>query len=66
MDNFLRLTDERKQPNKKTNPANTFVDKKRIQRLKRIFLPSWIRELEEQKQNGGETASQKRPGGANI
>lgn len=50
MDNFLHLTDEEKHQNKKTTPANTYVDKERIQRLKRNFLPSWARELGEQKQ----------------
>jgi hypothetical protein len=66
MDNFLRLTNEGKQPNKKTNSADTFVDKERIQRLKRIFLPFWMRGLEEQKQNYNETSSTKRPSKANI
>ena len=66
MDNFLRLTDERKQPNKKIGSADTFVDKERIQRLKRIFLPFWMRGLEEQKQNYNETSSTKRPSKANI
>jgi hypothetical protein len=50
MDNFLHLSDEEKERNKKTTPANTFVDKERIQRLKRNFLPFWARELAEQNQ----------------
>ena len=66
MDNFLHLTDERKEQNKEANPANTFADKGRIQRLKRNFLPFWMRELEEQKQNYNETSSTKRPSKANI
>jgi len=66
MDNFLHLTDEGNQPNKKTGSADTFVDKGRIQRLKRNFLPFWMRELEEQKQNYNETSSTKRPSRANI
>lgn len=66
MDNFLHLSDEGKDQNKKTNSADTFVDKERIQRLKRIFLPFWMRGLEEQKQNYNETSSTKRPSKANI
>ena len=66
MDNFLHLTDERKEPNKKTNSANIYFDKGRIQRLKRNFLPSWMRWMEEQKQNNNETSSKKNSGKANI
>lgn len=66
MDNFLGLTDEGRDRNKKTNSANIFVDKERIERLKRNFLPFWMRELEEQKQNDSETSSTKRPSRANI
>ncbi|MFQ6032385.1 MAG: hypothetical protein ACE5K2_05625 [Candidatus Zixiibacteriota bacterium] len=50
MDNFLHLTDERKRPNKKPNSANATVDKKRMERLKRNFLPFWAREFGRQKQ----------------
>jgi hypothetical protein len=50
MDNFLHLSDEEKEQNKKTTSGNTYVDKERIQRLKRSFLPFWARELGEQKQ----------------
>ncbi len=56
MDNFLRLPDEGKKQNKKTDPANTFVDKERIERVRKNFLPSWMRELEQQKQNSDETS----------
>lgn len=66
MDNFLRVPDEGKDQNRKTNSANAYVDKERIQRLKRSFLPFWMRELEEQKQNYNETSSTKRPSRANI
>jgi len=66
MDNFLHLTGERKEQNKETNSANTFADKGRIQRLKRNFLPFWMRGLEEQKPNYNEISSTKKPSRANI
>ena len=66
MDNFLRVPGEGKDQNKKTNSANVYVDKERIQRLKRNFLPFWMREMEEQKQSDNETSSTKRPSRANI
>lgn len=66
MDKFLHLSDEEKGQNKKTITANTHVDQERIQRLKRNFLPFWMRELGEQKQNSNETSSKTRPSNANI
>lgn len=66
MDKFLHLRDEGKEPNKETISKNTFVDKQRIERLKRSFLPFWMRWMEEQKQNHDETSSEKRPSRANI
>jgi hypothetical protein len=50
MDSILHLTGEGKEENKETNSPHTYVDKERIQRLKRNFLPFWVRELGEQKQ----------------
>ncbi len=57
MDNFLHLSDDRKDRNAKTNLAATHVDRERIERLKRSFLPSWIRWLGEQKANSNEAPS---------
>jgi hypothetical protein len=61
MDNFLHLTDERKEQNRKTTSANTYVDRERIQRLKRNFLPFWMRWMEEQKQNHNESPLKRDP-----
>jgi hypothetical protein len=51
MDNFSRLSDEGKEQNKKTNSAFANVDKERIERLKKNFLPSWMRWMEGQEQD---------------
>lgn len=59
MDNFLHLTDEQKDQNKKTNSAPTYVDKRRIQRLKKNFLPFWMREMEGQEQRQDEASSKR-------
>ena len=48
MDNFFHLSDEEKDQNKKTNSAFANVDKERIARLKKNFLPFWMRWTEEQ------------------
>jgi hypothetical protein len=61
VDNFLRLTDEPKEQNKKTTSADTYVDRERIQRLKRNFLPFWMRWMEEQKQNHNESPLKRDP-----
>jgi hypothetical protein len=61
VDNFLHLTDERKEQNKKANPVNTYVDRERIQRLKRNFLPFWMRWMEEQTQNHNESPLKRDP-----
>jgi hypothetical protein len=61
VDNFLHLTDERKEENKKANPVNTYVDRERIQRLKRNFLPFWMRWMEEQKRNLNESPLKRDP-----
>jgi hypothetical protein len=57
MDNFLHLSDDGKDRNEKTNPSATHVDRERIERLKRSFLPSWMRWLGEQKENSNQTHS---------
>jgi len=57
MDSFLYLANQKKDQNKKTNFAPAYVGKERIQRLKRNFLPFWMRELEGQEQRQGETSS---------
>jgi hypothetical protein len=61
VDNFLHIEDEGKEPNKKTTSANIYVDKERIRRLKRNFLPSWMRWMAEQKQDHNETGLKKDP-----
>jgi hypothetical protein len=61
VDNFLHLADERKEQNKKANPVNTYVDRERIQRLKRNFLPFWMRWMEEQTQNRNESPLKRDP-----
>jgi len=61
MDNFLHVPDERKEQNRKTTSANTYVDRERIQRLKRNFLPFWMRWMEEQKQNHNESPLKRDP-----
>jgi hypothetical protein len=61
VDNFLHLTDERKEQNKKATSAKTYVDRERIQRLKRNFLPFWMRWMEEQKGNHNESPLKRDP-----
>lgn len=61
MDNFLHLTDEENDQNKKTNSYPTHVDKKRIQRLKKNFLPFWMREIADQEQKHDETSPKRNP-----
>lgn len=65
MDNFLSLSDKEKEP-KKANSEGTYVDKGRIQRLKRNFLPSWMRWSEQEEQKESETSSTKRPNRTTI
>jgi len=48
MDNFLHLSDEEKDQNKRTDSAFAKVDKERIARLKKNFLPFWMRWTGEQ------------------
>jgi hypothetical protein len=57
MDNFLHLSDEGKDRNEKTNLSTTHVNRERIERLKKSFLPSWMRWLGEQKENSNQTSS---------
>lgn len=66
MDNFLRLSGEGKNQNGKTRLTATHVDRERIERLKRSFLPSWMRWMEEQKGDSNETLSKNRPRSASM
>jgi hypothetical protein len=50
----LYLANQKKDQNKKTNFAPAYVGKERIQRLKRNFLPFWMRDLEGQEPRQGE------------
>jgi hypothetical protein len=59
MSNFLHLSDEEKDQNKETNSAHTFVDKERIRRLKRNFIPFWMREIKEQERVHDENSSKR-------
>jgi hypothetical protein len=61
VDNFLHLTDEPREKNKKTDSLLTHVDKERIQRLKRSFLPFWMRGMGEQTQNRNESILKRNP-----
>jgi hypothetical protein len=56
MDSFLHLTHEENDQNKKTNSNPHHVDKKRIQRLKKNFLPFWMREIADQEQKHNEAS----------
>lgn len=66
MDDFLRLSDETEDQNKKATSAVARVDKERVQRLKRIFLPSWMRWMEEEKPDDHENPSKRRGRNANT
>jgi len=59
MNNFLHLADEGKDQNKETTFAHTYVDKERIRRLKKNFLPFWMRGIEEQEQKYDEASSKR-------
>jgi hypothetical protein len=60
MDDFLRLSDEDK--NQKANLTAGQVDRERIERLKRSFLPFWMRWMAEQRTNPSEAPSKNKSG----
>jgi hypothetical protein len=66
MDNFLRLSDEGKDQNQKANLAAARVDRERIERLKKSFLPSWMRWMGEQKGDSDQTPSKSRSRSASV
>jgi hypothetical protein len=64
MDDFLRLSEEGK--NQKANLTAGQVDRERIERLKKSFLPFWMRWMAEQKPNSDETPSKNKDGRAST
>jgi hypothetical protein len=61
MDSFLQIPDQENDQNKKTNSTPHHVDKKRIQRLKKNFLPFWMREIADQEQKRNEASPKTNP-----
>ena len=64
MDKFLRLSDQGKNP--KSNLTASHVDRERIERLKRSFLPSWMRWMGEQKGDSNQIPSKNRPSSTSV
>jgi hypothetical protein len=59
MDNSLKMAPEEKKTNQVKSPSG--VDKERIQRFKKNFLPSWMRDIN----NGTESEGSKEKSNGN-
>lgn len=61
MNSFLQIPDQENDQNKKIHSNPNYVDKKRIQRLKKNFLPFWMREIADQEQKRDEISPKRNP-----